>query len=48
VTVDLGSRDFGQETIKSMILQAGVERDVFYGATKSTASKAGLKFPGKK
>jgi predicted RNA binding protein YcfA (HicA-like mRNA interferase family) len=44
VTVDPKASPFGDFLLKSMISQAGVSRDQFYGATKNTASKAGLKF----
>jgi len=44
VTVDTGSKDFGDRMMKSMIEQSGLGRDRFYGATKPTALKAGVKF----
>lgn len=44
VTVDPKASPFGDFLLKSMISQAGVSRDQFYGATKNTASKAGLRF----
>lgn len=44
VTVDPKESPFGDFLLKSMIGQAGVSRDQFYGATKNTAGKAGLKF----
>jgi predicted RNA binding protein YcfA (HicA-like mRNA interferase family) len=44
VTVDMGAKDFGDTLMKSMIGQSGLERNEFYGATKRTALKAGVKF----
>ena len=44
VTVDPKESPFNDFLLKSMISQAGVSRDQFYGATKNTANKAGLKF----
>lgn len=43
VTVDPKASPFDDFLLKSMIGQAGVSRDRFYGATKNTASKAGIK-----
>jgi predicted RNA binding protein YcfA (HicA-like mRNA interferase family) len=44
VTVDRGCRDFDDTLIKSMISQSGETREAFYGATKRTAAKAGVRF----
>jgi predicted RNA binding protein YcfA (HicA-like mRNA interferase family) len=44
VTVDTKYRDFDDERIKNMIQQSNRSRDLFYGATKGTARKAGLPF----
>jgi len=43
VTVDPKESPFNDFLLKSMISQAGVSRDQFYAATKSTARKVGLK-----
>jgi predicted RNA binding protein YcfA (HicA-like mRNA interferase family) len=44
VTVDTGAKDFSDTLVKSMIEQSGLGRSKFYGATKRTAAKAGVKF----
>lgn len=43
VTVDTAVREFWEEIIKSMIRQSGFTREQFYGATKGTAKKIGLR-----
>lgn len=44
VTVD-GSHDvFSQNLMHSMLSQSGMTRDEFYGQTRSTAKKIGLRF----
>ena len=44
VTVDTKYREFDDERIKNMIQQSKRSRDLFYGATKGTARKAGVAF----
>ena len=44
VTVDHAVDDFEAFLLKSMIKQAGSTRKQFYGATKRTAKKIGIKF----
>ena len=44
VTVDMAEREFDQFLLKSIIRQANFTRDEFYGATKRTAQKAGVKY----
>jgi len=36
-------KDFNPFLIKSMIAQSGLSREAFYGATKSTAKKIGMR-----
>ncbi len=43
VTLDTGPREFWEAIIKSMIRQSGFSREQFYGATKATARKIGLR-----
>src|SRR4051794_7713222 len=43
VTVDMAYREFDCDLIKSMIRQSNYSRDEFYGATKRSARKAGVK-----
>ena len=42
VTVDTAKSEFDEFLLKSMIRQSQFERAEFYGATKSTARKAGV------
>jgi hypothetical protein len=44
VTVDTGVDEFDDTLLKSMIEQAGMTGDTFYGATKWTANKAQVRF----
>jgi len=44
VTVDLHYPEFDDKMIKSTISQSGLNREQFYGATKRTAAKIGLRF----
>src|SRR5688572_13032285 len=43
VAVDTAYREFDDDLIKSMIRQSNHSREEFYGATKRSAKKAGLK-----
>jgi predicted RNA binding protein YcfA (HicA-like mRNA interferase family) len=43
VTVDTAVGAFWEEIVKYMILQSGHSRDEFYGATRATARKIGLR-----
>lgn len=45
VTVDAKESPFDEFLLKSMMKQAGVSREQFYGATSNTASKIDLKSP---
>lgn len=44
VTVDPKQSPFNDFLLKSMIRQAGFPRRAFYGATKKTAKKIGIRF----
>ena len=44
VTVDEHYPEFDDDLIKKMIAQSNHTRDEFYGATKHTAKKAGVRF----
>lgn len=44
----MGEEDFGPYSMQIFIRNAGVSRDRFYGATKETAKKIGLKYSKKK
>jgi predicted RNA binding protein YcfA (HicA-like mRNA interferase family) len=44
VTVDMGYREFDDGLIKNMIRQSNRSRELFYGATKRTASRASVPF----
>ena len=43
VTVDTGKHEYSDFLMQSMIRQSGMTREEFYGATKSTARKIGLR-----
>ena len=43
VTVDMGEKTFDNTLMKSMISQSNHSRDEFYGATRLSARKAGIK-----
>lgn len=43
VTVDMAEKEFDDTLLKSMISQSNFSRDQFYGATKWSARKAGVK-----
>lgn len=43
VTVDEGYEQFDDTILKSMISQSGFDHKQFYGATKKTAKRAGVK-----
>jgi len=43
VTVDVSHQQFSDERMKNMIRQSNRSREEFYGATKRTALKAGVK-----
>lgn len=43
VTVDKSEREFLDYLMKSMIRQSGFTREEFYGATKKTAKKIGIR-----
>jgi predicted RNA binding protein YcfA (HicA-like mRNA interferase family) len=43
VTVDMGAGEFEDFLMQSMIRQSNFTRDEFYGATKRTARKAGVR-----
>jgi len=43
VTVDTAVSAFWRDLIKSMIRQSGHSREAFYGATRSTGRKIGLR-----
>ncbi|GEM_PF-606682 len=42
--IDMGENDFREYYIKAMMRRMKVSREEFYGATKRTARKIGLKF----
>jgi hypothetical protein len=43
----MGERDFGVVIMKLLIETSGQSREEFYGATKETAKKIGLKYKKK-
>ncbi|MCK4631974.1 MAG: hypothetical protein KAT79_01820 [candidate division Zixibacteria bacterium] len=42
--IDTGAGDFGEAYIRMMIKRMGIDRKKFYGATKRTAKKIGIKY----
>jgi predicted RNA binding protein YcfA (HicA-like mRNA interferase family) len=43
VTIDLHYREFDDQTMRRLMDQSGLTREEFYGSTKETARKIGLR-----